>query len=224
MTNQAHAFEHLIARDSRDAVTDMFPQAPVDPDARLALQKLLGKTRQVKRARFNAQSRFEAKNMASIVALTMVSILSIAISMYSGTHQGTEGFADLKPTLDFMANSMSLLVLSFGFVVALGSYQDKALRMQRCAMDLGRLIDEIEVTQHERPLNRGQLMQWATTYNDIIQQCPYNHNDVDFDKAQFNTDTTWSARWRNTFFWYADVWGIHVFFALVLVAFWLVAG
>ena len=91
-------------------------------------------------------------------------------------------------------------------------------------MDLGRLIDEIEINRFARPLNVAQMSQWAAAYNDIIQQCLYNHNDVDFDKAKFTVDTSRIKRWLNKLFWYADVWGIHGFFALILTVFWIVAG
>lgn len=189
-----------------------------------ALARLAGKTKRMKRARFNAQERFEAKNRASILALTIVSILSIALSMYSGTHSGTEGFAAVKPFLDFMSISMSLLVLSFGFIVALGNYQDKSLRMQRCAMDLTRLLDDIENARILNAATADQLSAWTTAYNDIIRQCPYNHSDVDSEKAGFSRDTPWHTQRLNSAWRLADVWGLHGFFFILLGAFWMVAG
>lgn len=189
-----------------------------------ALGRLAHKIRGMKRARFNAQERFEAKNRASILALTVVSILSIALSMYSGTHADTPGFETVKPFLDFMALSMSLLVLSFGFIVALGNYQDKSLRMQRCAMDLTRLLDEIENGRTLQTATTDHLTNWTTSYNDIVLQCPYNHSQVDSDKARIGPDTPWATKALTTVARLADVWGIHGFFFILLGAFWMVAG
>jgi len=237
MANHAQAFDQLIASANPGAsgigelpaggqgtVTEIFPQPPLDQATLGAVEKFVAKVRDVKRSRFNAQSRFEAKSRASIIALSIASILSIAIPMYISLRGDAPAFADLKLSLEFIAIAMSLLVLSFGFIVALGNYRDKAIRLQICALNLGRLIDEMEFSRCDPRTPRGQLTQWATAYNDILEQCPYNHGDVDFEKAKLGDASTKVARWRNSFYWYADVWGIHAFFGIILAAFWMVAG
>jgi hypothetical protein len=237
MTNRSQAYDLLIApartgapgndaprSRKQKSVTDMFPQQPLDPETLDAVNRFVGKIRDVKRSRFNAQSRYDAKSRASIIALSIASILSIAIPMYISLRGDASGFAELKLSLEFIASAMSLLVLSFGFIVALGNYQDKSIRLQICALDLGRLIDLVEFARHDPRTPRAQLTQWATAYNDILEQCPYNHDDVDFEKAKLGYDSTRIARWRVSFYWYADVWGIHAFFGLILATFWVVAG
>ncbi|MEO0620012.1 MAG: SLATT domain-containing protein [Pseudomonadota bacterium] len=207
-----------LVRDGAGADRTM----PADDELRDALEGLLKKARRVKRARFEAQLRFEAKNRASIVALTLVSIMAISIEMYGGTHQSMPEFAALRPSLDFMASAMSLLVLAFGFIVALGSYQDKALRMQACALDLTRLADEIAIMKSDRQLNRAAIFAYAERYNDIMQQCPYNHSDVDFAKATIRSDAPIIDKARVTMSYIIDVWGIHLFFVTILASAWAV--
>ncbi|MEL7543242.1 MAG: SLATT domain-containing protein [Pseudomonadota bacterium] len=214
-----------MGANARHLVSDGAPpilNTLAEGDIRDALEGLLKKARRVKRARFEAQRRFEAKNRASIVALTLVSIMAISIEMYSGTHQSTPDFEALRPSLDFMASAMSLLVLAFGFIVALGSYQDKALRMQACALDLTRLADEIAIMKSDHQLTRAAVFNYAERYNDIMEQCPYNHSDVDFAKATIASDATLTDKFRLAASYIVDVWGIHLFFVTILASAWAV--
>ncbi|MEL6287552.1 MAG: SLATT domain-containing protein [Pseudomonadota bacterium] len=221
----ATPFERAAKHVDRHAATQAAKYAEnLDDAGRTALDRLLAKCKQVKRARFEAQHRFEAKNRASIVALTLVSILSIAITLYIGIYRDTSDFAAHRLTLEFMAAATSLLVLAFGFIVALGSYQDKALRMQACALALGRMVDEIMIAEHDPATTRAHVRQWAAAYNDIIQQCPYNHEAIDFDRARQTGKVPLASRLALAGRWYADVLGIHAFFLVMLATFWLVVS
>lgn len=188
-----------------------------------ALKRLVSKTRFTKRARFNAQMRYSAKNSASILALTVVSVLALAISMYSSQAEEPIRLFNGAIPLDLIGNFLSLLALSFGFVVALGNYQDKALRLQQCALDLTRLLDRIENARQLQIAVADDLSTWTTAYHDIMEQCPYNHADVDSERASFNDETPTMQRVWNQIWYLWGVWGIHVLPFLIFLCFTIAA-
>jgi len=196
----------------------------MQPGLNDALVRLADKARGTKRARFNAQARYGDKNSASILALTVVSVLALATSMYSSQSTAPVTLLGGSLPLDLIGNFLSLMALAFGFVVALGNYQDKALRLQQCALDLTRLLDTIENGRRLHTATADDLATWTTSYHDIMEQCPYNHDSIDSESAAFDAETSKATRIWNAI-WYAwNVWAILALPLVLLLSFAWVAG
>lgn len=178
-------------------------------------QKLVKDMRGVKRSRFNARDRLEAKYSASIVAFTLAGVCQIALSLFN-LRYAEHIAAQTKLFLEFACDVTSIFTLAFGLVVGLKNYQIKALQMQRCAMDVSNLLRKLEIAL---PVEREALQQYRRKYHEIDARCPENHNDIDYKKSRLAPDDTRGARW-NRWEYRIDVYGVYWVVGAMYLSFW----
>lgn len=196
-------------------------RAAAGPDAE-RLDELAGKLardmRLVKRARFNAHERLEAKHVASVAAFTLAAIIEVSISLFSVIYEPTLQ-PDMKRFLDFASNVTAVFILGFGLVVGLKNFQPKAMQMQRCAMEVGHLLREMEIAM---PLSRSELQEYRRRYHELEARYSDNHADVDRQRALVRDDTSRAARYAR-WAYRVDVYGMYVLTSVAYVAFWTFA-
>lgn len=201
------------------SIADEIDRRRGSPDPRERIDELAAKLardmRLVKRARFNAHERYEAKHVASVAAFTLAAIIEVALSLYSISYDPVLK-PDAKRFLDFASNVTSVFILGFGLVVGLKSFQAKAMHMQRCAMEVGHLLREMEIAM---PLTREALQEFRRRYHEIEARYPDNHADVDRRRAMVRDDASPQAR-RALWGYRLDVYGVYVFTSVVYAAFW----
>ena len=144
-----------------------------------ATQKLIDDLRVMKRTRFNAQGRFEAKHAASVAAFTLATVFEIGLSLWGTNFSGAMA-ANATSFIEFASQITAVFILGFGLVAGLASYQTKARNLQRCAMDWGSLSRELQIA---RPVNRDELQDFRRRYHEIEASCPENHAQIDYRKA-----------------------------------------
>ncbi len=152
--------------------------------------KLLRNMQLVKRARFNAHERLEAKHTASVAAFTLATVAEIAISLFTILYE-TKLPGDVRSFLDFASIVTGVFLFGFGLVVGLANYQTRALYLQRCAMDISSLASEMEIAL---PLTAAELQDYRRRYHDIEARCPTNHERVDLERALARTSDTAAQR------------------------------
>lgn len=145
--------------------------------------KLLRAMQIVKRARFNAHERLEAKHTASVAAFTLATVAEIAISLFTIIYENKLP-GDIRSFLDFASIVTGVFLFGFGLVVGLANYQTRALYLQRCAMDLSSLGNEMEIAM---PLSVMELQDYRRRYHEIEARCPTNHEPVDLERALAGT-------------------------------------
>lgn len=145
--------------------------------------KLLRNMRLVKRARFNAHERLEAKHTASVAAFTLATVAEIAISLFTIIYESKLP-GDIRSFLDFASIVTGVFLFGFGLVVGLANYQTRALYLQRCAMDISSLAREMEIAL---PLSAEELQEYRRRYHEIEARCPTNHERVDLERALART-------------------------------------
>jgi hypothetical protein len=191
------------------------PRTPQDARLAAAAESLLKAMRLVKRARFNAHERLEAKHMMSVAAFTFATVLEISLSLLPvvyGNGLGTE----VRPFVDYAAIVTGLFLFGFGLVVGLANYQTRALYLQRCAMDLGNLAREMEISL---PLSVAELQEFRRRYHEIEGRCPFNHSSIDLDRAEAHRKNV-AAHRRAKFAEALDVYGPYALAALAYISLW----
>ena len=181
-----------------------------------ATQKLIDNLRLMKRTRFNAQARFDAKHAASVSAFTLATIIEISLSL-AGTNFSSSLSADVANFINYASQVTAVFILGFGLVVALADYQSKALYMQRCAMDWGNLSREMQIA---RPFPRQALQDYRRRYHEIEAHCQPNHADVDYEKARLDDSDLQAVR-ANRIDFFIDVYLVYVCSGIVYLAFWM---
>lgn len=181
-----------------------------------ATQKLVSDLRLMKRTRFNAQERFEAKQVASVSAFTLATIVEIALSL-AGSNFGSSIAPDVMNFIEYASQVTAVFILGFGLVVALAGYETKALHLQRSAMDWGNLSRELQIA---RPVSRDVLQDFRRRYHEIEGRCPVNHSAVDYHRARLPADDL-SANRRNRIDYFIDVYLIYLLSAVAYGAFWI---
>ncbi len=172
-----------------------------------ATQKLIKDLRVMKRTRFNAQERFEAKHKASVAAFTLAAVFEIGLSLV-GTNFLTTLPKDVSNFINFSSQITAVFILGFGLVATLSNYQTQALYLQRCAMDWGNLSRELQIAQ---PVSQRLLQDYRRRYHEIEGRCPPNHAAQDWRRAQLN-DKSETRDWRAAKYdFFLDV---HLIYAL----------
>jgi hypothetical protein len=180
-----------------------------------AAEKLIKDMRGVKRSRFNARDRFEAKHSASIVAFTLASVCQIGLALFV-LRYGEYIQPEMRRFFEFACDVTSIFTMAFGLVVGLKNYQIKALQMQRCAMDVSNLLRKLEIAL---PVEREILQQYRRKYHQIDARCPENHSDIDYKKSRLAVDDVKGARWIR-WEYRIDVYGVYWFVGAMYLSFW----
>jgi hypothetical protein len=209
----------------RRVLDDHVVAMPADPERLRAVHRaaampaiaenLLRAMRLVKRARFNAHERLEAKHAASIAAFTLATVFEISLSLLTIVFEGKLA-PDVKPFVDYASVVTAVFLFGFGLVVGFANYQLKAVHLQRCAMDIANLLREIEIAL---PVDTPTLQEFRRRYHEIEARCPYNHDNVDFEAALAGPDdkaAQRAARWQR----HADVYGPYACAALAYLTLW----
>lgn len=178
--------------------------------------KLLRTMQLVKRARFNAHERLEAKHTASVAAFTLATVAEIAISLFTIIYDGKLP-GDVRAFLDFVSIVTGVFLFGFGLVVGLANYQTRALYLQRCAMDLANLARELEIAL---PVTTAELQEYRRRYHEIEASCPTNHEAVDFERALAKpTDSV--ARRRGLWSLRLDIYGPYALATTGYLSLWI---
>lgn len=179
--------------------------------------KLLNNMKIVKKARFNAHERLEAKHVASVAAFTFATVVEIALSMFTVAYDGKLN-SDVSAFLNFSSIVTGLFLFGFGLVVGLVNYQGKALYLQRCAMDLSNLADEMAIAM---PLTVAELQEYRRRYHEIEAQCPTNHQPVDSALARADMKSDPAARRTAEWGRWLDIYGPYTFATVAYLTMWI---
>lgn len=189
--------------------------AKADGHLRGAAERLLKAMRLVKRARFNAHERLEAKHVMSVAAFTFATVFEISLSLLPVVYGAGIG-AEVRSFIDYAAIVTGLFLFGFGLVVGLANYQTRAVFLQRCAMDLANLAREMEIAM---PLTAPELQEFRRRYHEIEARCPFNHSSVDLDRAMARTSDRAAVR-KAKFAEALDIYGPYVIAALAYLSLW----
>ena len=193
------------------------PGHDFDGTVKEATQKLIKDLRLMKRTRFNAQERFEAKHRVSVAAFTLAAVFEIGLSL-AGTNFLTTLPKDVSNFINFSSQITAVFILGFGLVATLNNYQTQALYLQRCAMDWGNLSRELQIAQ---PVSREVLQDYRRRYHEIEGRCPPNHAALDFNRARLNDDSDPSDVRANALGYFLDVYLVYALSAVGYVTFFV---
>jgi len=180
-----------------------------------ATQKLIKDLRLMKRTRFNAQARFEAKHRISVAAFTLAAVFEIGLSLAGTNFMGVLP-KNVASFIEFSAQVTAVFILGFGLVATLNNYQTQALYLQRCAMDWGNLSRELQIAQ---PVSRDILQDYRRRYHEIEGRCPPNHAYLDLQRARLNDDSDPGDVRANSFDYFLDVYLVYALSAIGYVTF-----
>ncbi len=180
-----------------------------------AADRLLSTMRLVKRARFNAHERLEAKHVMSVAAFTFATVSEISLSLLPVVYGNGLG-TDVRPFIDYAAIVTGLFLFGFGLVVGLANYQPRAIYLQRCAMDLGNLAREMEISM---PQSAEELQEFRRRYHEIEARCPFNHSAVDLERAQARRNDKAAIR-RAKMGEAMDIYGPYAISAIAYISLW----
>lgn len=203
----------LVASDGAAADRRLAAGADGKPDL---AAKLLRSMNLVKRARFNAHERLEAKHTASVAAFTLATVAEIAISLFTIIYE-TKLPGDIRSFLDFASIVTGVFLFGFGLVVGLANYQTRALYLQRCAMDLSSLGNELEIAM---PLTVVELQEFRRRYHEIEARCPANHEPVDLERALARTGDK-AAQRASRLSQKIDIYGPYALATIAYLSLWV---
>lgn len=186
-----------------------------DPDTR-ASDQLASTMRLVKAARFNAATRLESKQAASLFTQSMVALYFVGLSVWQAVYVSQID----EPTqrlVTFLSIVSSVFTLMLGLLEALNDWQMKAHHLQNCGLVVSELAQELTIM---RPTHPADVQEFRRRYNEALRACPVNHTRLDylFAKLEGTTDrTTWALLWLR---YVLNVYGLYAVFLAVPPLLW----
>ncbi|MEM7620521.1 MAG: SLATT domain-containing protein [Pseudomonadota bacterium] len=169
---------------------------------------LLDRMNLVKRACFNAHSRLRQKHRVSIFTLSLISLFVVAISLYALTY-GTLLPIGTKSAITFASIISSVFIIIVGLLESQNNYQVRAIELHKCAMEITDIHQKLQI---ESSLSREDLQKYADKYQNAIQSCSYNHDDIDYVMAKISgrrgQDIGWDLTLQVYLTYYIDVYGL----------------
>jgi hypothetical protein len=152
---------------------------PMKNDANKYCEKFLYSVWITKGCRFTANRRFAAKQQASMLSTSMLSIYIIAASLYCLLFgQQMNGYRCAVFNLITITASIFLLVLSH--LESGKNYGVRASNMLRCAQKLSSLHNIIEYQISANSLTESSFRDYMSHYDRIMRDFSDNHSDIDF--------------------------------------------
>jgi hypothetical protein len=157
----------------------------------------------VKAARFNAAERLESKALASVVALSVVSLYFVGLSVWQALYASilTEP-ANRLITLVSIMSSICTLVLAL--IEAMNDYKLKAHHMHTCALAVNDLLQELRLADTS---DVAVVQDFRRRYNEVVRGCPFNHARIDYLMAR--PAAQWDQRLLVNLRYAADVYGLY---------------
>jgi hypothetical protein len=170
----------MAALDTRTprifALEDALRRRPSPAAAPSPVEQLVRSMQIVKAARFNAAERLERKQLASQVALSVVSLYFVGLSVWQAVYApDLSDRASRLITLVSIVSSVFTLVLAL--IEAMNDYKIKAHHMQTCALEVNDLLQELRLAE---PRDTDAIQEFRRRYNAIVRGCPFNHARIDY--------------------------------------------
>lgn len=177
-----------------------------DPNA---CQKLIDRMRVVKRARFNAAERLEAKGRASHFSLAVVALYFFGLAVWQAIY-GDDLSAQTNKLVTSVEIVSSVFTLVLGLLEAMSDHRLKSYQLHKCALAVNNLAQELEIS---RPSDQELLQSYRERYNRIVTDSP-NHQRLDYFLAKVIDTTPWTQWFPVYCRYYLSVYG---FYAVLLV-------
>jgi hypothetical protein len=171
--------------------------------AALPVEQLARTMQIVKAARFNAAERLERKQLASQVALSVVSLYFVGLSVWQAVYApDLSDRANRLITLVSIVSSVFTLVLAL--IEAMNDYKIKAHHMQTCALEVNDLLQELRLAE---PRDAATVQEFRRRYNAIVRGCPFNHARIDY--LMTRPAGRWETRLLTRLRYLAGVYGLY---------------
>lgn len=133
----------------------------------------------LKRARFNAAKRIERKHQASMLAFAMAGLAGIALPFF------TQLFADAmtphtRNVFDLYGYLAGVLAFGLGLVEQARGYESLSRRFDECGRRVNATLRKL---RNNPALDEYVLEQLAAEYQQALDLCDVNHDDIDREIA-----------------------------------------
>jgi hypothetical protein len=132
--------------------------------------------RLVKAARFNAATRLEQKQAASLFTQSMVALYFVGLAVWQAVYIGQIDDATNR-LMTFVQLVSSVFTLILGLLEAMNDYKMKAHHLQNCALAVSELAQELMIA---RPTDADAVQAFRRRYHEALRACPVNHARIDF--------------------------------------------
>ncbi len=166
-------------------------------------------------ARYNAHSRLEQKHKVSIFTLSIISLFVVAISLYALTYSPILHIST-KSAITFASIISSIFIIIVGLLENQNNYQVRALQMHKCAREINDLYQKLQI---EPMISKDTLQFYTDKYHGVMQNCPYNYDDIDYLMAKADCkkdiDISWDTRMQIKLTHTWNVYGLNVIIIVI---------
>lgn len=162
------------------------------------VQELLDAMKSTAGSRFNAAKRLEYKDRATtrLIAVSSIYVVIITLTPYFSNPPSS-----LVDVLNLGTIAISMIIVAASLVQYSNAYTLNAEQHHRSALEINEIRREIRAK--EKPLSEERLGQLVKQYNAVLQKYSINHDDVDYEKFQYERPEvyTWVTRRRRASIW-----------------------
>ena len=146
------------------------------------IYKKLWKTKGI---RYAAYHRLRLQSRWSVVTVSLLSFYIFALSIVAILFNDR-----FSPFTMQMFNAFSLIssvfIMIVSFIESLKAYDVKAEFLHKNANEISKIYNEFQRRFRNKTLDEAYSNATVTQYNNLLDSCPYNHSEVDYEKFQIN--------------------------------------
>lgn len=135
-------------------------------------------------SRFNAEKRLLRRHKRSYFIISMLSLFVILMSMLPSIETRiNDQQAQILLALTIL-NSVFIIVTTL--MDGTGNYALKAHYMNRSGRQLSTIFNKLKLATAEEKVDRSFLADLQEQYQEVLNECPFNHEDVDYLLVQLH--------------------------------------
>lgn len=154
--------------------------------------------------RFQANLRLERRNKSSYLVIALLSLFVIILSLVPNIYRLSPAGSQALLALSII-NSVFVIITTF--LEASGNFVHRGEQLHRSARKVATVFNKMMLLSPEERLDKEKISALQKEYQDALDDCPFNHNNMDYDLIKATKPSLFAGRiYQGRFEWIAVRW------------------
>ena len=142
-------------------------------------------------ARFQANLRLERRNKSSYLIIALLSLFVIVLSLVPNIYRLTPAGSQALLALSII-NSVFVIITTF--LEASGNFVHRGEQLHRSARKVATVFNKLMLLTPEERLEKGKISELQKEYQEALDDCPFNHDNMDYDLIKATKPSLFKGR------------------------------
>jgi len=142
-------------------------------------------------ARFQANLRLERRQKSSYFLTSVLSLFVIVLSLIPNIYSLNQASAQTLLALTIV-NSVFIIITTF--LEASGNFIHKGEQLHRSARKIAAVFNRLMLLDEAERCEKEKIRNLQIEYQDSLDDCPFNHDNIDYDKVKATKPSLFKGR------------------------------